>query len=87
MFLIGCRPAFQRYAASTITAIMMEAAHTFEMSVDIQLRTRQYISEDSELHTSRRENLKSHCTVTAQSVTEVFQYKEYSCVYWDKSLA
>jgi hypothetical protein len=26
----------------------------------IQLRTRQYIPEDSELHTRRRENLKSH---------------------------
>jgi hypothetical protein len=26
----------------------------------IQLRTRQYIAEDSELHTHRRENLKSH---------------------------
>jgi hypothetical protein len=29
---------------------MMEAARTFETSVDIQLRTRQYIPEDSELH-------------------------------------
>jgi hypothetical protein len=28
--------------------------------VDIEFRTRQYISEDSELHTRRRENLKSH---------------------------
>jgi hypothetical protein len=27
---------------------------------DIQLRTRQYIPEDSELHTRYRENLKSH---------------------------
>jgi hypothetical protein len=27
---------------------------------DFQLRTRQYIPEDSELHTRRRENLKSH---------------------------
>jgi hypothetical protein len=31
-----------------------------ETSVDIQLRTRQYIPQDSELHTRRRENLKSH---------------------------
>jgi hypothetical protein len=31
-----------------------------ETSVDIQLRTRQYIPEDSELHTRRRENFKSH---------------------------
>jgi hypothetical protein len=38
---------------------MMEAARTSETSVDIQLRTRQYIPEDSELHTRRRENLKS----------------------------
>jgi hypothetical protein len=35
------------------------AAHTSEMSVDIQLRTWQYIPEDSELHTRHRENLKS----------------------------
>jgi hypothetical protein len=41
-------------------ALMMEAARTSEMSVDIQLRTRQYVPEDSELHTHRRENLKSH---------------------------
>jgi hypothetical protein len=33
---------------------------TSETSVEIQLRTRQYIPEDSELHTRRRENLKSH---------------------------
>jgi hypothetical protein len=39
---------------------MMEAARTSETSVDIQLRTRQYIPEDSEIHTRRRENLKSH---------------------------
>jgi hypothetical protein len=32
------------------TAVMMEAARTSETSVDIQLRTRQYIPEDSELH-------------------------------------
>jgi hypothetical protein len=30
------------------------------MSADVQLRTRQYIPDDSELHTGRRENLKSH---------------------------
>jgi hypothetical protein len=47
-------------AASIIRAMMMEAAHISETSDDIQLRTRQYIPEDSELHTRRRENLKSH---------------------------
>jgi hypothetical protein len=41
-------------------ALMIEAARNSETSVDIQLRTRQYIPEDSELHTRRRENLKSH---------------------------
>jgi hypothetical protein len=40
--------------------LMIEAARTSETSVDIQLRTRQYIPEDSELHTRHRENLKSH---------------------------
>jgi hypothetical protein len=39
---------------------MMVAARTSETSVYIQLRTRQYIPEDSQLHTRRRENLKSH---------------------------
>jgi hypothetical protein len=36
-------------AASIIRAII-EAARTYEMSVDIELRTRHYIPEDSELH-------------------------------------
>jgi hypothetical protein len=39
---------------------MLVAARTSETSGDIQLRTQQYIPEDSELHTRRRENLKSH---------------------------
>jgi hypothetical protein len=42
----------------------MEAARTSETSADIQLRTRQYIPEDSELLTRRRENLKSHNVVS-----------------------
>jgi hypothetical protein len=46
--------------AAVVIRVMMVAAHTSETSVDIQLRTRQYIPEDSELHTRRRENLKSH---------------------------
>jgi hypothetical protein len=47
-------------AASIIRAMSLIAARTSERSVDIQLRTLQYIPEDSELHTRRRENLKSH---------------------------
>jgi hypothetical protein len=31
-------------------ALMLKAARTSETSVDIQLRARQYIPEDSELH-------------------------------------
>jgi hypothetical protein len=42
---------------------MMEAVRTSETSVDNQF-TRQYIPEDnSEHHTRRRENLKSHMIV------------------------
>jgi hypothetical protein len=50
--------------AASIIRTMMEAAHTSETSVDIQLRTWQYIPEESELHTRRRENLKSHMVVS-----------------------
>jgi hypothetical protein len=35
---------------ASIIRVMMEAARTSETSVDIQLRSRQYIPEDSELH-------------------------------------
>jgi hypothetical protein len=46
----------------------MEAARTSELSVDIQLRTRQDIPEDSELHNRRRENLNSHKNVCYTSI-------------------
>jgi hypothetical protein len=49
--------------------MMMEAARTSETSIDIQLRQRQYIPEDSELQTRRRENLKSHME-TLNALTE-----------------
>jgi hypothetical protein len=48
--------------AAAILRAMMGAARISETSVDIQIRTRQYIPEDSELHTRRHENLKSHMT-------------------------
>jgi hypothetical protein len=50
VFLIECQPTFRRYVLPPSSGRL----------IDIQLRTRQYISEDSELHTHRRENLKSH---------------------------
>jgi hypothetical protein len=45
---------------ASVIVLMMGVARTSETSVDIQLRTRQYIPEDSELHNRRRENFKSH---------------------------
>jgi hypothetical protein len=38
-------------AAFIIIALMMEAARTSKSSVDMDLITRRYIPEDSELHT------------------------------------
>jgi hypothetical protein len=40
-------------------ALMMVAVLTSETSVNFNLTTRRYVPEDSELHTRRRENLKS----------------------------
>jgi hypothetical protein len=41
------------FALGSLIALMMEAACTSETSVDINLRTRQYIPEDYELGLSR----------------------------------
>jgi hypothetical protein len=43
-----------------LTALMMEALNTFEMSVNFYQTTRLKIPEDSHLHTRRRENMKYH---------------------------
>jgi hypothetical protein len=43
-----------------LIALMMEAASTSETSVNFYQTTRHSNSEDSHLHTRRRENLKSH---------------------------
>jgi hypothetical protein len=43
--------------AASIIRAMMEAARTSKTSVDIQLRTQQYIPEDSGLHTRRRQDI------------------------------
>jgi hypothetical protein len=48
------------FAQGSLIALMMDAARTSETSVDIDFTTRQYIAEDSELHTRRRYDLKSH---------------------------
>jgi hypothetical protein len=39
---------------------MMEAVSSSEMSVSIYQTTRCYMTDDSHLHTRRRENLRSH---------------------------
>jgi hypothetical protein len=48
--------------AVSITALMMEAVRTSETSVDIQLRTLQYIPEDSELQDDKRQKYKGRRT-------------------------
>jgi hypothetical protein len=40
--------------------LMIEAVRTSETSVNLNVTTRRYIPEGSNLHTRRRENLKSH---------------------------
>jgi hypothetical protein len=56
-----------------VQGLMMEAVRTSETSVDNHF-TRQYIPEDnSEHHTRRRENLKSHIEISFFST----QYKLY----------
>jgi hypothetical protein len=57
--------------AASFIALMMKAALTSETSVDIQLITRQYIPEDSELHIRRRENLKSHTKILSYNLNVV----------------
>jgi hypothetical protein len=65
-----------RSSESSGIALMTEAARTSETSADIDLRTRQYIPEDSELHTRRRENLKSHRLTVFENrvVRRIFGY-------------
>jgi hypothetical protein len=50
----------------------MEAVRTSETSVDNHF-TRQYNPEDSsEHHTRRRENLKSHNSLTLETMTDMY---------------
>jgi hypothetical protein len=42
----------------------MEVVRTSETPVNFNVTTRRYIPEDSQLHTRRRENLKSHIPST-----------------------
>jgi cell division protein FtsL len=47
-------------AERRLIALMMEAVRTSETSVYFKHTTRRYISEGYHLHTSHRDNLKSH---------------------------
>jgi hypothetical protein len=55
--VVWSRPTFQR----RFTGLMLEAVSTCETSVYSET-TRCYMPESSNLHTRRRENLKSHKT-------------------------
>jgi hypothetical protein len=68
---------------------MMEAARTSETSVDNYF-IRQYIPEDkSELHTRRRENLKSHkinrLSANWPDAGNLSNYKLYEIIFCDTS--
>jgi hypothetical protein len=53
-----------RIACIVITiALMMDAVRTSKTSVNFNVTTRHYIPEDFNLHTRRRENLKSHISM------------------------
>jgi hypothetical protein len=45
---------------SSVITLTMEAVRTSETSVYFNVTRRRYIPEDSNLHTRRLENLKSH---------------------------
>jgi hypothetical protein len=47
-----------------LIALIMEAVHASEKSVNFNVTIRRYIPEDSKFHTHRRENLKSLQDVT-----------------------
>jgi hypothetical protein len=51
---------FSEVLTVSIRALTMDAASTFETSVNFYQTTWRNIPEDSHLHTRRRENLKSH---------------------------
>jgi hypothetical protein len=72
---VKCRPTFKRCVLPH-SSLMMEAVHTSETSADNHF-TRQYNPEDnSEHHTRRRENLKSHIpTVYAFILQATVSYK------------
>jgi hypothetical protein len=80
MFLIECRPTFQRCVLPPSSGRWVIAS-TSEISVDIQLRTRQYIPEDSELHTA----VRTWNLTTFRSYTQHLHCCEVSCLLKKRS--
>jgi hypothetical protein len=60
---------FSDIRAASIIALMMEAARTSDTSVHIQLRTRQYIPEGSQLQIRRVVSHSDVNTISASPVT------------------
>jgi hypothetical protein len=61
-------------ASITSPFLMMEAARTYETSIDNYF-TRQYSPEDnSELHTRRRENFKSHDVSEVRTASIIWEW-------------
>jgi hypothetical protein len=58
-----------------LIALMMEAARTSETLVNFYQTTLCYNPEDSNLHTHRRENLKSYCE---EKIMEMISYDSTS---------
>jgi hypothetical protein len=62
---LGVHRSFRgAYCHHQVIVLMMEAVRTSETLVYSNETTRRYIPDDSKLHTSRRENLKSHTETT-----------------------
>jgi hypothetical protein len=70
--------------AASIIAPMMKAVSTPETSVNFYKTTRRNISEDGNLHTSRRENMKSRLSkisfniIYPQAYAYVLHVESYS---------
>jgi hypothetical protein len=60
---------------------MMEAVRTSETSVNTNFTTRRYITEDSKLHTRRRENLKSHILLHVKITNTAKKQKQLNYVW------
>jgi hypothetical protein len=72
--------------SSALIALMMEAARTSETSVDIYLTTWQYISEDSELYTRCRVNLKSQTENWYSHILKLVTENEDIAVLWNQEV-